>query len=357
VSATLRLLIVSNIKGGVSRFTNELIYGLCRKGIEVEKVDLFRKSYGYSLNPALIPKILLGGFDVFHINFASPGLLTFLRKKVGKKPYVYTVHGVPNPQIEADQIYKVLYEIEDRLLPVVGKSANECLAISKYVAEELHRRCDVHASVIYPGIDATRYGYKEEWKDQIRGKLEIQDNETVFLFVGRLHRAKDPVTLLLAMKMFSSRTATPCKLLIIGSGELRNRLGFMVNLDENLKRNVIFMGEVPFNEVAKYYSASDALVLPSLIEGFGYVAIEAMSSPIPVIASTACACPEVVGDGGIFFNPGDPKELASKLMLLAGNSDLRKKLATRGLRRVKELFTADRMVDEYLAVYDRVVKR
>jgi glycosyltransferase involved in cell wall biosynthesis len=82
--------------------------------------------------------------------------------------------------------------------------------------------------------------------------------------------------------------------------------------------------------------------------------IEAMSSPIPIVASTACACPEVVGDAGIFFSPTDAKELASKLMLLAENPDLRTKLAERGLKRVKKSFTADRMVDEYMALYERV---
>jgi teichuronic acid biosynthesis glycosyltransferase TuaC len=353
----LRFLIVSNMKGGVLRFTNELVHGLRRKGIEVERINLFLKPSAYSLNPTIMTKIFLGRFDGFHINFASPSLIALLRRKVGKKPYILTVHGAPNPQIETSCIYKSLYGIEDVLLPIVGKRANECLAISKYVAKELYSRYEVNASVIYPGIDATQYRYRKDWRNQIRKKLKIRDNETIFLFVGRLHEAKDPVTLLLAMKMFLSRNETPCKLLIIGSGELENKLKLMIKLDEKLKQNVIFIGEVLSNEVTKYYSASDALVLPSIIEGFGYVAIEAMSSPIPVIASTACACPEVVGEGGIFFSPGNPEDLSSKLMLLAENPDLRKKLARRGLKRVKDLFTAERMVNDYLAAYERVVRR
>jgi glycosyltransferase involved in cell wall biosynthesis len=355
--SALRVLIISNIKGGVFRFTNDLVYGLHKRGIEVERANIFQTHSAYSINPTFLTKAFLGGFDLFHINFASPGLVTILKKQFGKKPYVYTIHGAPNPYIETNHIYKVLYNIEDLLLPTIGKKASKCLVISEYVMKEIWTKYGVDASIIYPGIDIAKYGYKEKWKRQIRKSLDIQDNETVFIFVGRLHKSKDPITLLSAMKILLTHTNFACKLLMIGSGELEGQLKSMVKLDEKLKRNVRFIGEVPPNEVAKYYSAADALVLPSVIEGFGYVLIEAMACPIPVLASTAGACPEVVGDGGIVFKHGDPKELASKLMLLAKDCDLRKKLAARGFERVKKLFTADRMVDEYVAVYESVVRR
>lgn len=344
----MRILIISNIKGGVSRFTDELIKGLRKSKIQADRVNIFTSHQPYSLNPQVISKISSTNYDLIHTNFASP-LLTWKIVKYKKPPCLLTIHGYPNPKVEENWIYKILYKIEDFALTTNAKKVEKCVTVSHSTARELRSHYNIQTSVIYPGIDYEKYKFKKEWRIKLREKLKINDDELTFLFVGRLHRAKDPATLFKAMKKYLE-AGKKAKLLIIGTGKR-----IRVDYEKNMQKNILFSGEVPFNEIAKYYSAADALIIPSIIESFGYAAVEAMSTPIPIIASTVCS--EIVGDGGIFFNPGNVEDLYQKLLLLAENQHLRRELAAKGLMRVKRLFSAERMIKDYVITYETLVKK
>jgi glycosyltransferase involved in cell wall biosynthesis len=248
-----------------------------------------------------------------------------------------------------------MYAIEGRVLPHIGKNANRRIAISNWVAKELVSMHNLTASTIYPGINTSHFKFNPEWKNQIRSQLGINDSDLVILFIGRLHKVKDPFTLLSAMRKLR-QTNTSCKLLIVGSGELQDRVMNMINSSILLRNNVIWVNSVAFKDVAKYYSASDIFVLPSIREGFGYATIEAMAAPLPVVVSNVSALPEVVGDCGEFFQPGDSRDLTSKLKLLLNDPDLRNELAYKGFQRVQKLFRAHRMVNQYVTLYQTCMK-
>jgi glycosyltransferase involved in cell wall biosynthesis len=86
--------------------------------------------------------------------------------------------------------------------------------------------------------------------------------------------------------------------------------------------------------LAQLYAGALALVHPSLYEGFGMTALEAMSLQTPVIAAAAPGVTEVCGDAARYFEPGDPAALAAAMAELAGNPRRRRELAERGARRV-----------------------
>lgn len=96
----------------------------------------------------------------------------------------------------------------------------------------------------------------------------------------------------------------------------------------------------------------DVLVLTSQFEGFGLVLLEAMAASLPVVASRISAIPEVVEDGrsGRLFSFGDVETLADHLEFFS-NSKNRKKYGQRGLGRLNQLFTPERMAAEVEAVY------
>src|SRR5205823_206003 len=80
-----------------------------------------------------------------------------------------------------------------------------------------------------------------------------------------------------------------------------------------LRERVLFPGFVPDRDLACLYSSALAVVMPSLSEGFGLPAIEAITCGVPVLASAVGAVPEVVGDAGLLFDPHSAAELASAI--------------------------------------------
>ena len=106
-------------------------------------------------------------------------------------------------------------------------------------------------------------------------------------------------------------------------------------------------------ELCVWYQASDALVLPSIYEGFGLPVLEAMASGTPVICSNATSLPEVTGDTAILIDPQDPLTLAGAIRSVLSDTGLAADLRRRGLERSKS-FTWDRTARETLAVYECV---
>ncbi len=101
-----------------------------------------------------------------------------------------------------------------------------------------------------------------------------------------------------------------------------------------LDERVAFTGFVPDEDLAYLYSRAEALVQPSLMEGFGLPPIEAMACGTPVIASRAGSLPEVLGEAGLFFEPTDIGAIAGALRLLVDNPALRADLAVKARARV-----------------------
>ena len=108
-----------------------------------------------------------------------------------------------------------------------------------------------------------------------------------------------------------------------------------------LKDRVLLPGFVPDAELVYLYSRAYALVQPSLMEGFGLPAVEAMACGTPVISSRAGSLPEVVGDAGLFFDPTDVASIAATISQFLADSRQRDDLARRALDRAG-LFTWDR---------------
>lgn len=104
------------------------------------------------------------------------------------------------------------------------------------------------------------------------------------------------------------------------------------------------------SQLRSLYSGAAAVVIPSLYEGFGLPALEAMQLGAPVISSTAASLPEVVGEGGLYFDPRDPAQLAARCQELLSSPELREELKTKG-RRQAQLFSWEKCAREVWDVY------
>ena len=113
---------------------------------------------------------------------------------------------------------------------------------------------------------------------------------------------------------------------------------------------VKFTGLVPYEDVSKLYADSDLFVFPSLAESFGYPVVEAMASGLPVVASDVPICREICGKGAVYFSPTEPADLATKIVLLKNNSDLRKQLGQIGRKRTEAQFNCEDHVRRLLEI-------
>ena len=111
-----------------------------------------------------------------------------------------------------------------------------------------------------------------------------------------------------------------------------------------------FLGWCQPVEVSSLYHLSDALVFPSLFEGFGIPLVEAMSAGVPIICSNASCMPEIVGEAGCYFDPHSSESLVKSILEIWNDDDLRYNFSQRGIAR-SDLFSWKRSVQEYLRVY------
>jgi glycosyltransferase involved in cell wall biosynthesis len=115
------------------------------------------------------------------------------------------------------------------------------------------------------------------------------------------------------------------------------------------------LGYVSDADLPALYSGALAVVLPSLYEGFGLPALEAMACGAPVVAANSSALPEVVGSAGLLVDPRDASGLAEALRRLATEPGLREQLARAGPARAAT-FTWERAARETLAVLEAAAR-
>ncbi|HTY58927.1 MAG TPA: glycosyltransferase family 1 protein, partial [Bacteroidota bacterium] len=115
------------------------------------------------------------------------------------------------------------------------------------------------------------------------------------------------------------------------------------------------LGFVPRKDLPSLYAASDAFVFPSLFEGFGIPAVEAMQSGCPVICSRATSLPEIVGDAGLLIDPEDTGGFASAMRSVCSDPTLRERLREKGKAR-SALFSWEQMAEELRRIYHDVAR-
>jgi glycosyltransferase involved in cell wall biosynthesis len=106
--------------------------------------------------------------------------------------------------------------------------------------------------------------------------------------------------------------------------------------------------------MSSFFHSSEAFLIPSLYEGFGLPALEAMASGAPVISSTGGSLPEVCGDAALFFDPADAEGLANHMIRLCADPSLRVKLVSAGKQRAQQ-FTYGESARRILEVYRRLL--
>ncbi|MBD3278870.1 MAG: glycosyltransferase [Candidatus Aegiribacteria sp.] len=201
--------------------------------------------------------------------------------------------------------------------------------------------------VVHNGIDLNRFSPSEA-SEKPKGVLTI-------VSVGRLTQAKNYFRVLEAVSNVRKRTELELSYLIAGSGNLAEKLR-KYSAELGLNDTVEFLGEI--EDVSALLQSADIFLMPSIREGFGLAAAEAMASGLPVVASRLQGISEVVGtDGkcGILIDPESVDEISDALLKLIRDRPLAERLGAKGVRRA-ERFNISRTVDMYLELYEEMIR-
>jgi len=224
--------------------------------------------------------------------------------------------------------------------------------IKKYFPEALPRVC-----IIYEGYSPS---YKQRSKDEIKKvKVKYQINSPYFIHVaGLFTQRKNTHNLIKAFYDFKKNNfCLKTKLLLIGERSKEYAYPQVAKLINDLKLNkdVIFLGYLPKEDLAILLSGALAAVYPSLSEGFGLPALEAMAAGCSLITSNQGALKEIAKGAAILVDPLNKKELLTAMQKISDEPKLRERLIDKGFKRSKFL-SWDKCAKDTLKLFDEVIK-
>jgi len=205
-------------------------------------------------------------------------------------------------------------------------------------------------AVIRLGIElAQRVEAGADGRAQARRMLGIPPQRFTVGWIGRMTGVKRADDVLAAFKLLRDRGVDAC-LCLVGDGPDREWVEKRAH-ELGIVRHCLFLGYQ--DEVAPFYAAFDALLLPSGNEGTPVSAIEALAAARPVVATRVGGVPDVVRDGedGFLVQPGDVAALADRLATLAADPALRARMGAAGKERVLARYGVDRLLDDVDRLY------
>jgi MMP alpha-(1->4)-mannosyltransferase len=144
------------------------------------------------------------------------------------------------------------------------------------------------------------------------------------------------------------------KLIVIGSPKKKSGIVKLIK-ELEIENSIFFTGRIDNQQFVREYAKAALAVVPSVYEGFGLPAGEAMACGVPVISTTGGALPEVVGNAGIVVPPADSDALAKAITKLLDNPDMARSLAAAGYKRVQENFTWKRAAKKTVEAYREAI--
>jgi glycosyltransferase involved in cell wall biosynthesis len=266
-------------------------------------------------------------------------------KGCGRIAFIYDVLFVSFPEF---------YSFKERLyfspLRMLARSAEKVCTISENEKRRLLQygfcSSDGVVDVIPLGVEP-RFRPVETYRDaeltQVRERYNLPPSYV--LFVGRLNVRKNIRNLLLAMLQLARQQIF---LVVVGDDDWKTSDYRALSKTLHLSDRVLFLGSVPDVDLPIIYALARVFCFPSLAEGFGLPALEAMACGVPVVVSDRTALPEVCGEAGNYVNPEKPEAIADTVSRLWEDKRHWQQKREAGLERART-FTWERATDILLA--------
>jgi glycosyltransferase involved in cell wall biosynthesis len=362
---------------GIGRYTRELVAALTRLDASDDEFTLFSAERpvperGFPSAPRLrsrvvpvgnrnltrmwqrlrvpIPaELLMGGADVIH----GPD---FVLPPVARAATVVTVHDLAfltHPECSVPSLARYLR----MAVPRAVRKADRVIADSQSTADDLVRLLDANPKKIRAiplGISPRFTPQRDEAAiTRLRAAHRIEPPAVVA--VGTLEPRKNYPRLIAAFAEATRSPDGPRTLVIAGrKGWLYDDV-FAAIERSGVTERVRLLDFLPDAELPTLYHLADVLAMPSIYEGFGIPAAEAMASGTPVVYGAASSLPEVVGDAGVGVPPEDVGALRDALLQVLRDAELRRTLIARGLERAAT-FSWDTAAATHLEVYHEAAR-
>ena len=375
------------IVGGLARHCWGLSKALARKGIEVHivtlefpGVPLEEEVNGVKIhrvkveigNPNFLVWVLLfnhfmekragllsreiGEFDIIHVHDWLTTLAGISLKHTLGKSLVLTLHsteigrsgGLNSPDSLTKDSIEWWGTYEAKYIITVSTS------LRSEVIE--HFKVPEWKVVAIPnGVDIEIFNRNVD-RNRVRAKFGVNPDDKLILAVGRLVPQKGFQYLIKAMPIVLSKH-TNVKLIIVGDGWMRSQLEYLIR-KLGLADKVMTTGFVNDSELIDLYLSADVLVVPSLYEPFGMVALEGMAAGLPVVVSSIGGLRQIVEHNktGIWVYPGDVNSIAWGIDYILSNPAHAKILANNAKKKAKEVFSWDAIAERTIDVYKKTIE-
>jgi glycosyltransferase involved in cell wall biosynthesis len=305
-------------------------------------------------------------YEIIHTNYWLSSWVGMSLKKLQGSKLIHTYHSLGAVKYQATAA-----------IPMIAKTRlateKQCLETAECIVatspqEQEHMRSLVSAQgnidIIPCGTDIDRFGKIS--RSEARQQLGLSQDAKIVLYVGRFDQRKGIETAVRAMGRLKQGQLNQDNLqLIIGGGSRpgqsdgreRDRIESIVG-EVGLQAITKFPGRLGMENLHLYYAAADVSVVPSHYEPFGLVAIEAMASRTPVVASDVgglqfTVVPEVTG---LLAPPKDDAAFAVAIERILADSQWREQLGHAGRDRVEAMFSWDGVASQLSHLYQQVLK-
>jgi L-malate glycosyltransferase len=334
-------------------FSDSIVSQMKRAGAEVILMKLKRTDGMLSLIIKLKQIFQEIHPDIVHVQYVAPGLLPVIAARLASVATIFaTVH---QPGRTYNRRAKLLLRTASRLCTAFFCNSKSVEA-SWFGDSKLfdHEKKDSRRKhfTIYNAVDVTEIEriVKEADAEKIKESFNI-GNKKIIGVVGRLRSEKGQAVLLHAMadviKGFPDSL-----LLVVGDGPDRihlEKLAEQLDIDSH----VLWLGQRDQQEIFQLYSIMDVVAVPSLFEGFGLVATEAMAASRPVVGSRVDGLTEIIEEDitGYTVPVNDSGSLAKSISELLHNPEKADAMGSRGHERVKDMFSLVRFADSTISAY------
>ncbi len=283
-------------------------------------------------------------FDLLRVHSPTIGLACWWFHQTTHVPVIAHYHHLEENRI-ADWINRL-----------VICNYNVITTDSQFSSNQLvhrYRLSKENIRIVYPGVDPI-YVPSPGIAD-LKNRLGISGAKVLF-YLGSLKERKNLPFLLHVFK--EVHQAEPNSRLILGgSGPLAEELKALA-AKLGITSYIQFTGPIQEEEKAVYYSLADVFVMPSLVEGFGLAAAEAMACSTATVVSNTSSLPEVVQDGitGFLADPSCVEEFKAKILILFKDDALRTTMGRAGREKVLDKFSWDRAAMQTKEIYEQVLQ-
>ncbi len=283
--------------------------------------------------------------DIFHSpHYTAPFGL--------KMPCVTTIHDILH--IRGKEYFSFPKRMYAQI--IIGHACRSSTAIivdSEFSKQELLDEFNVNEDqvhVIHLGVSSIySKNYSEDAVRAFRNKHNL--TKQTILYTGSLKPHKNVSILIHAFANMKQRS--DIQLAFSGESIRQEKHLWELIKKKGITQDVIEIGQCSREELALAYRAAAVVVLPSLYEGFGFSILEAMASGTPAIGARAGSIPEVMGDGGILFDPHSVEELSVALERVLNDTEFQRQLVQRGLQNVAR-FSWERCAEKTFQIYKGV---